>query len=92
MLFLFFLLDLSLECSSCNLQQKNHPCCNECKSYIVKCSVCRIGVRGELLFLSLYIYCFIGKNVYNFADQISMPHYLFVGRMAILPAGDYFTG
>lgn len=42
---LSFLLDVLLKCESCPQTQRDARCAN-CKSIIVKCSVCRIGVRG----------------------------------------------
>lgn len=40
---------ISLECSECKRSQRQ-PFCPGCKKIIVKCSVCRIGVRGLLSF------------------------------------------
>lgn len=56
--------DLSLECTTCGGQQR-YPCCETCKSFIVKCTVCRISVRGLLSFCRS---CGHGGHMFHLID------------------------
>ena len=47
-----FSIDISLTCTNCKKTQRE-PYCRSCKGIMVKCSVCRIGVRGRPLLIFL---------------------------------------
>jgi len=52
-------------CLTCCKQSQRDACCNTCKSIIVKCSVCRIGVRGLLSFCMV---CGHGGHMFHVID------------------------